>query len=118
MDEDVETFCNWLKATKEETIVRETIIERYKKIIKDICGENSDPLVFGSFATGLCLPTSDIDIGIMNVEGGNQSTVMSNLAEALRSSGLVTDIKVISGARVIFSHQHSCCFFLLTLNFF
>uniref|UniRef100_A0A6V0BPQ8 Polymerase nucleotidyl transferase domain-containing protein n=1 Tax=Pseudo-nitzschia australis TaxID=44445 RepID=A0A6V0BPQ8_9STRA len=56
-------FCSLMEPRKEEMKIREDLLQKFTKLAKSTF-RNCKVEVFGSQATGLCLPTSDIDIVI------------------------------------------------------
>jgi non-canonical poly(A) RNA polymerase PAPD5/7 len=56
--------------------------------------------VFGSFATGLYLPSSDVDVVVLNSGCQARHDRLKALAKALTRSGLAKNIQVIANARV------------------
>ena len=73
--------------------------------------------MFGSFASGLFVPSSDIDMVLFN-SGSSPVDALNELARALRRTALYRDIVVISKARIPiikFSDEshHSICVSLL-----
>ena len=61
-------FCTLMEPRPEEMKQREELVTRFTTLAKKIF-EDCEVQVFGSQATGLCLPTSDIDIAIQLNEG-------------------------------------------------
>jgi non-canonical poly(A) RNA polymerase PAPD5/7 len=58
-------FCNLMSPMPEEMEQRNALVERFTTLAFKVFGkENCEVVVFGSQATGLCLPSSDIDIVI------------------------------------------------------
>ena len=60
---EIEDFSRWMRPTKEETMLRGCVVERIKRIVHQLW-PTARVDIFGSFKTGLYLPTSDIDIVI------------------------------------------------------
>jgi len=57
-------FCKLMEPKKEEMKTREELVAKFTALVKSTFPNNCKVEVFGSQATGLCLPTSDIDIAI------------------------------------------------------
>lgn len=57
-------FCNLMSPLEEEMQQKKQIVDRFKELVTQIF-DDCEVVVFGSQATGLCLPTSDIDIVIV-----------------------------------------------------
>mmetsp|Transcript_39063 Transcript_39063/g.94459 ORF Transcript_39063/g.94459 Transcript_39063/m.94459 type:complete len:483 (+) Transcript_39063:64-1512(+) len=60
---EIVEFCRLMEPREEEMKLRNELVERFTKLVKTVFPK-SKVQVFGSQATGLCLPTSDIDIAI------------------------------------------------------
>lgn len=58
-------FSDFISPTSEEQASRDAVVQRVSEVIKYIWPHCSVK-VFGSFGTGLYLPTSDIDVVILN----------------------------------------------------
>ena len=59
-------FCNLMEPMPDEIRQRQDLILEIKALVRDTFGEEAEVQVFGSFATGLLLPTSDIDLVVMS----------------------------------------------------
>lgn len=81
-------FCDFLAATDDERALREAAVERVKDVILSIWPACT-PTVFGSYATGLFLPTSDMDMVVL--ESG-----VDNVPNALRALSLQLSKKRIA----------------------
>lgn len=64
---EIVSFCQLIEPLPEEITAREQLVKRIEKLVKQIFA-NGEIDVFGSQATGLFLPTSDIDIVILTNE--------------------------------------------------
>ena len=62
---EVLEFVDWIQPSKKEKLLRENLVKQIKKVVKN---EYPDAvvMVFGSCATGLNLPSSDIDLLVYN----------------------------------------------------
>jgi non-canonical poly(A) RNA polymerase PAPD5/7 len=60
---EIVTFCQLVEPLPEEIQTRETLIGRVRRLVEELFRE-PDMQVFGSQATGLLLPSSDIDLVI------------------------------------------------------
>mmetsp|Transcript_5394 Transcript_5394/g.22910 ORF Transcript_5394/g.22910 Transcript_5394/m.22910 type:complete len:399 (-) Transcript_5394:2155-3351(-) len=93
-------FASFMMATEKERQVREDLVERISSIIGSLWAE-AEVRVFGSFATNLYLPTSDIDVCVLNTPEGGSPRELHEVADALRGEkGLVRKIEVIEKAFV------------------
>ena len=61
LHEEIEDFYDYMQLTDEERAMREYVITSVKKVVLRLWPK-AEMNVFGSFCTGLYLPTSDIDI--------------------------------------------------------
>ncbi|XP_062090607.1 uncharacterized protein LOC133796920 [Humulus lupulus] len=99
LHKEIVDFCDFLSPTPEEKDSRNAAIERVSDVIKYIW-PNCEVEVFGSFRTGLYLPSSDIDVvilgsGILKPQQGLQA-----LSRALSQRSIAKKIQVIAKARV------------------
>lgn len=100
---EVVRFSRFLLPTDQEREARDLAIARICGCIAEIWPGSSSE-VFGSFATGLYLPTSDVDLVIFHAGGvkgpGGVQAALRALATKLARNHLATDIQVIAKARV------------------
>ncbi|KAK7856579.1 non-canonical poly(a) rna polymerase papd5 [Quercus suber] len=92
-------FCDFLSPTPEEQAARNTAVERVSDVVKHIW-PHSKVEVFGSFKTGLYLPSSDIDVVILGSGLQIPQKGLVALSRALSQRGLAKNIQVIGKARV------------------
>ena len=62
-------FCKLMEPHPEELKERDELVRKFTNLVLSTFGETAQIDVFGSQATGLCLPSSDIDIAIQLDEG-------------------------------------------------
>ncbi|XP_052290059.1 poly(A) RNA polymerase protein 2-like [Citrus sinensis] len=96
---EIVDFCDFLSPTSEEREVRTTAGEAVLDLFK-YTWPKCKPKVFGTFRTGLYLPTSDIDVVIMESGIHNPATALQALSRALLQRGIAKKIQVIAKARV------------------
>lgn len=97
---EILSFCDWILPTHEEKLMREIVFMRFRKIILDRYPV-AQVECFGSFATGLYLPTSDIDIVVLGKWSGNELPLWTLKEDFLRSGiALESGIKVLDKATV------------------
>ncbi|KAK5776389.1 hypothetical protein PVK06_044348 [Gossypium arboreum] len=96
---EIVDFCDFLSPTPEEQAARDAALHSVFDVIKYIwlaCR----PEVFGSFRTGLYLPTSDIYMMILESGIKNPQTGLYALSKALSQRGIAKKMQVIVKARV------------------
>lgn len=100
---EIRQFCKYVSPTEAEVAQRIEVVDTIKKLIQKKWPQHGvNAFVFGSFATNLYLPGSDIDMVIIS-KSRNFWQIKSSLYQlsaALRSSGIGNQIEVISKARV------------------
>ncbi|EXB51373.1 PAP-associated domain-containing protein 5 [Morus notabilis] len=99
LHKEIVDFCEFLSPTPEEQDARNAAIERVFDVIKYIW-PNCKVEVFGSFKTGLYLPSSDIDVVILGAGIPNPQQGLQALSRALSQRSLVKKMQVIAKARV------------------
>ncbi|XP_073026693.1 uncharacterized protein [Primulina eburnea] len=92
-------FCNFLSPTPEEQGHRNVAVESVFDVINYIWPD-AKAEVFGSFKTGLYLPSSDIDVVILGSNVSSPQTGLHALSRALSQGGIAKKIQVIAKARV------------------
>ncbi|MCL7036102.1 hypothetical protein MKW94_027898 [Papaver nudicaule] len=99
LHKEILDFCDFLSPTDEEAAARTKAVDGVFDCIKYIW-----PLckveVFGSFKTGLYLPTSDIDVVILDSKVRTPQMGLNALSKALSQRGIAKKIQVIAKARV------------------
>lgn len=97
---EIKDFINYISPSKEEIENRNEVIATLKSKIKDFWPA-TNVHVFGSSATDLYLPGSDIDIVILSSTGMyEQRQKLYQLSSFLRSNKLAKEIEVIATAKV------------------
>ncbi|KAF5730671.1 Nucleotidyltransferase family protein isoform 1 [Tripterygium wilfordii] len=99
LHKEIVDFCDFLSPTPEEQASRGMAVESVFGVIKYIW-PNCRVEVFGSFKTGLYLPTSDIDVVILGSGIRNPQPGLQALSRALSQRGIAKKIQVIARARV------------------
>jgi non-canonical poly(A) RNA polymerase PAPD5/7 len=61
---EVVGFCQLMEPHPSELKQRDDLAQKFKELVHSVFGSDCQVEVFGSQVTGLCLPTSDIDIAI------------------------------------------------------
>ncbi|XP_064838258.1 terminal nucleotidyltransferase 4B-like isoform X2 [Oncorhynchus masou masou] len=98
LHEEINDFYKHMSPREEEERMRMEVVDRIEKVIKDLW-PTADVQVFGSFSTGLYLPTSDIDLVVF---GNWENLPLWTLEEALRKKNVTDEnsIKVLDKATV------------------
>ncbi|KAI4321873.1 hypothetical protein MLD38_035204 [Melastoma candidum] len=99
LHKEIVDFCEFLSPTQEEQESRNAAVDSVTETVKYIW-PNCQVAVFGSFNTGLYLPTSDIDVVIMGSGVKKPQLGLHALSRALSLKGIAKKILVIAKARV------------------
>ncbi|KAK9269742.1 hypothetical protein L1049_001520 [Liquidambar formosana] len=99
LHKEILDFCDFLSPTPEEQTSRNTAVESVFDVIRYIW-PNCKVEVFGSFKTGLYLPSSDIDVVILGSDIRTPQIGLQALSRALSQRGIAKKIQVIAKARV------------------
>lgn len=98
LHEEIEDFFAYMCPSHEEHVLRLTVVKRIESVIYDLWPD-SKVEVFGSFRTGLYLPTSDIDLVVI---GMWTNLPLRTLERALLDQNIAepSSIKVLDKASV------------------
>ncbi|SCU80773.1 LAFA_0C01068g1_1 [Lachancea sp. 'fantastica'] len=97
---EIKDFVSYISPSQEEISLRNSTITKIRSAIKALWPD-SDLHVFGSFATDLYLPGSDIDCVVNSSAGDKENrNCLYSLASFLKRRKLATQVEVISKARV------------------
>ncbi|XP_072365583.1 terminal nucleotidyltransferase 4A isoform X2 [Scyliorhinus torazame] len=98
LHEEIMEFYNFVSPRPEEETMRKEVVKRIESVIKDLW-PTADVQIFGSFSTGLYLPTSDIDLVVF---GKWKNPPLQQLEQALRRRNIAEphSIKVLDKATV------------------
>ncbi|GCB68436.1 terminal nucleotidyltransferase 4B [Scyliorhinus torazame] len=98
LHQEIIDFYNYISPRHEEETMRMEVVERIEKVIKELW-PSADVQIFGSFSTGLYLPTSDIDLVVF---GKWETLPLWTLEEALRKHSVAdqSSVKVLDKATV------------------
>ncbi|URE33177.1 Nucleotidyltransferase domain [Musa troglodytarum] len=99
LHKEILDFCDFISPTPEEQASRNAAVQCIFDIVKHIW-PHCKVEVFGSFRTGLYLPTSDVDAVILESEVKTPQIGLYALARALSQRGVVIKMQVIAKARV------------------
>lgn len=98
LHEEIMDFYNFMSPRPEEATMRQEVVDRIESVIKELW-PTADVQIFGSFSTGLYLPTSDIDLVVF---GKWERPPLQQLEQALRKHSVAEpySIKVLDKATV------------------
>lgn len=97
---EIKDFVAYISPSREEIEARNQTISKIRNAVKRLWPD-ADLHVFGSFATDLYLPGSDIDCVINSGAGDKENrNSLYSLASFLKRQKLATQVEVISKARV------------------
>lgn len=97
---EIKDFVNYISPSKDEIVTRNAVINKLKKNINQFWPK-TQAHVFGSCATDLYLPGSDIDMVVISTTGDYESRQrLYSLASYLRKNKLAKNIEVIATAKV------------------
>uniref|UniRef100_A0A8C4VKA0 Terminal nucleotidyltransferase 4A n=1 Tax=Gopherus evgoodei TaxID=1825980 RepID=A0A8C4VKA0_9SAUR len=96
LHEEIIDFYDFMSPRPEEATMRREVVKRIETVIKDLW-PTADVQIFGSFSTGLYLPTSDIDLVVF---GKWERPPLQLLEQALRKHNVAEpySIKVLDKA--------------------
>ncbi|WPK24440.1 hypothetical protein PUMCH_001714 [Australozyma saopauloensis] len=97
---EIKDFVNYISPSKEEITTRNDIINNLKANISHFW-PSTQAHVFGSSATDLYLPGSDIDMVVISTTGDyEERSRLYQLSSYLRKNGLAKNLQVIANAKV------------------
>ncbi|TRY60220.1 hypothetical protein DNTS_026368 [Danionella cerebrum] len=98
LHEEIMDFYKFMSPRPEEATMRQEVVDRIELVIKELW-PTADVQIFGSFSTGLFLPTSDIDLVVF---GKWERPPLQQLEQALRKHSVAEpySIKVLDKATV------------------
>ncbi|KAG8512359.1 Terminal nucleotidyltransferase 4A [Galemys pyrenaicus] len=98
LHEEIIDFYNFMSPCPEEAAMRREVVTRIETVVKDLW-PTAEVQIFGSFSTGLYLPTSDIDLVVF---GKWERPPLQLLEQALRKHNVAEpcSIKVLDKATV------------------
>ncbi|XP_024524838.1 non-canonical poly(A) RNA polymerase PAPD5 [Selaginella moellendorffii] len=99
LHQEILDFCTFISPTVEEEAERAAAINRISNAIKSLWSHCKIE-IFGSYATGLYLPTSDIDAVILDSGCDRIVSGLRAISIELRKRKLARKITIISKARV------------------
>ncbi|KAL5226391.1 hypothetical protein ABZP36_014656 [Zizania latifolia] len=99
LHKEILDFVEFISPSAEEQSSRTAAVQAVSSVVKHIWPQCKVE-VFGSFRTGLFLPTSDVDVVIFDSRVKTPQVGLYALAKALSQKGVAKKIQVIAKARV------------------
>lgn len=99
LHQELVELVTYLTPLEEERAERQAAITRVSDVVQSIW-PSAEIAVFGSYAMGLYLPTSDIDAVLINSGCGNVVSGLKAIASALHRRQMAVNVEVISKAKV------------------
>ena len=117
LHQEIVDFCRFTEPTAAEAAARAAAVARVRAVVTSIW-PGAQLAVFGSFATGLYLPTSDIDAVILDSRCGDPGNGLRALALALARRGAARKMALIAKARIpIVKFEETASGFLFDISF-
>ncbi|KAJ3091811.1 hypothetical protein HK102_013335 [Quaeritorhiza haematococci] len=98
LNEEVSDYVNYMRPTKAEKGMRRIAVDRVRHIIRKIW-PTAEVYVFGSFETELFLPSSDIDVVVVELSTSTPKCLYP-VADLLRKTHVASKVEVIDKAKV------------------
>ncbi|GAM24060.1 hypothetical protein SAMD00019534_072350 [Acytostelium subglobosum LB1] len=103
LEQELDLFYKWLAPNRYENQLRQLIVNEIEAIVTKRWPK-AKVIVFGSFSTDLCIPSSDIDIQVSGINDGQPaySDPIREMHSILLKSyqNTFTNIRLIAGAKV------------------
>ncbi|KAI8806970.1 hypothetical protein BJ742DRAFT_814994 [Cladochytrium replicatum] len=100
LNQEIDDYVAYMAPTPAEVYMRNDLINRIRDIVLNVF-YNAEMHVFGSFDTGVFLPTSDLDLVVLtNIQKGSVQSALYKLAQNLRNRMQLESLTVIAKARV------------------
>lgn len=101
---EIKDFVNYISPSQEEIKLRNGCVKRLKEAIEGFW-KDAHLYVFGSYATDLYLPHSDIDMVVKTDDEYSTNlkdtrSALYQLSNYLKTKGIITNVEVISKAKV------------------
>ncbi|KAL3157918.1 hypothetical protein ABBQ32_012323 [Trebouxia sp. C0010 RCD-2024] len=96
---EIVEFCRFLEPTPAEAAMREAATQRVRQAIIDVF-PTASVQVFGSYVTGLYLPTSDIDLVVMDSRAADVKIALYAVSRKLHELGMARGTQVVAKAKV------------------
>ncbi|KAJ3017418.1 hypothetical protein HKX48_003554 [Thoreauomyces humboldtii] len=97
LNEEIEDYIGYLVPTEAEHFMRQMTVDRIRETVLSVF-PRAKVTVFGSFETKLYLPSSDVDLVVMDPSAKGEA--LQKLKRALQSRNICSKIDVIASAKV------------------
>jgi non-canonical poly(A) RNA polymerase PAPD5/7 len=91
-------FQRFIESTPEDLKIRKQVVTRVKNVVRQ-CYPDACVMVFGSCATGLNLPNSDIDLLVYQPDV-KEASMINKITNQLLKSGICKSIDPLKHAKV------------------
>ncbi|KAI8919016.1 hypothetical protein DFJ77DRAFT_452759 [Powellomyces hirtus] len=98
LHEEINDYIAYLIPTEAEHAMRKLTVDRVTKVVQSV-RPHAKVSVFGSFETKLYLPSSDVDMVVLDSSMGNRAP-LNEMEKAIRKAGIASKIECIAGAKV------------------
>ncbi|KAI8595799.1 hypothetical protein EDD21DRAFT_312927 [Dissophora ornata] len=98
LTQEIKDLVAYLSPTDEENTIRRLVFRSIKRAILSLW-PNAQVDIYGSYDTGLCLPTSDLDILVRKQDEVTQRNIRL-LAGRLQKLGIATSVELVLYAKV------------------
>mmetsp|Transcript_11890 Transcript_11890/g.17733 ORF Transcript_11890/g.17733 Transcript_11890/m.17733 type:complete len:518 (-) Transcript_11890:21-1574(-) len=109
-------FCEMIQPTQSELELVQKAFQYTKNLVFEVLGADPRVEIFGSHLTGMTVPSSDLDMTVLDVKNDSYKKMELALREKW-NLGEVTDLKIVSNAKIpiikfVFASKVSCdvCF--------
>ncbi|KAJ7360862.1 Nucleotidyltransferase [Mycena albidolilacea] len=102
LHQEIAAYVAYVQSTPQETTARQTLLEVIQKTLRRRFPDG-EVKMFGSQATGLCLPTGDMDLVVMTreeVPAADKKRALFQVSTILKAARLTWDVQVNFRARV------------------
>ncbi|KAJ7799109.1 hypothetical protein B0H14DRAFT_2904382 [Mycena olivaceomarginata] len=103
LHQEIVAYVAYVQSTPQETTARQTLLEVIQKTLRRRFPDG-EVKMFGSQATGLCLPTGDMDLVVMTreeVPAADKKRALFQVSTILKAARLTWDVQVNFRARAI-----------------
>ena len=103
LNQEIDDYLDFVTPTDKEHTLRLIALKRLEEVLLSTF-PNCQMRTFGSFETRLYLPSSDLDVVVLD-ETMESPSCLYTLEDALEKAGIMSRIEVIASARVYFINR-------------